>query len=198
MQRYAFMLPHPRYFTPVGFLSLDAAQRFVGRKADDGAFWDELLGAHWINTHALIASHDLYIDDDGIVRLEPVARDRATDMVATAEEDEFRAIDWKINDNGIGRRMPAAHIMARDINAQRAYNEMRSNLRLSHEEAELRIERAFDANFRVALFSKENEKIENVDRRPDMWIQLARGFSVEQIFPNIEELGMIRRDGPLQ
>jgi len=29
-------------------------------------------------------------------------------------------------------------------------------------------------------------------------VQLARGFTIEQIFPNLEDLGMIRRDGPLQ
>jgi hypothetical protein len=199
MPSFVFMLPHPRYFTPVGFLSLDVAQRFVGRRADDAFFWDELLGARWIDTHALIASHDLFIDDDDIVRLEPVARDRATDSVDTAEEAEFRAMEWKPNDKGLpGRRMAADYIMRKDPNAQRAYNEMRTNLRLSHEEAELRIERVFDANFRTVLLSKENEKTDDVDRRPDMWIELARGFSVEAIFPNLEELGMLRRDGPLQ
>jgi hypothetical protein len=43
-----------------------------------------------------------------------------------------------------------------------------------------------------------DEEIENLDRRPDMWVQLARGFTVEQIFPDLEDLGMIRHDGPLQ
>jgi hypothetical protein len=43
-----------------------------------------------------------------------------------------------------------------------------------------------------------DEEFEDADRRPDMWIQLARGFTVEQIFPNLEDLGMVRRDGPLQ
>jgi hypothetical protein len=122
-----------------------------------------------------------------------------TDSVDTPEEAEFRAIEWKPNDKGLaGRRMPAAYIMRNDPNAQHAYNDMRTNLRLSHEEAELRIERVFDANFRAVLLSKENEKIDDVDRRPDMWIELARGFTPEQIFPNLEELGMLRRDGPLQ
>jgi hypothetical protein len=72
---------------------------------------------------------------------------------------------------------------------------MRSNLKLSHEEAELRIERLSDANFRTVLFSARDdltdEEIEDLDMRPEMWIQLARGFTVEQIFPNLEELGMI-------
>jgi len=74
---------------------------------------------------------------------------------------------------------------------------MRGNLGLSHEEAELRIERLSDANFRTVLLShaeKDNltdEEIEDLDRRLEMWIQLARGFTVEQIFPSLEELGMI-------
>ena len=85
--------------------------------------------------------------------------------------------------------------------ARRAYLEMRSNLGLSHEEAELRIERCFDANFRAAILYKidepeppTKEEFDNQDRRPEMWVQLARGFTVEQIFPNLEDLGMIRRD----
>jgi len=88
--------------------------------------------------------------------------------------------------------------------ARRAYLEMRSNLGLSHEEAELRIERYFDANFRAAILYKidepeppTKEEFDNQDRRPEMWVQLARGFTVEQIFPNLEDLGMIKRDGPL-
>jgi hypothetical protein len=126
--------------------------------------------------------------------------------VDTAEEAEFRAIEWKPNDKGLpGRRMAADYIMRKDPNARRAYLEMRSNLGLTHKEAELRIERLADANFRTVLLSRADEgdrltdeEIENVDRRPDMWIELARGFTVEQIFPNLEDLGMIRRDGPLQ
>ena len=115
------------------------------------------------------------------------------------DEAEFQAIQWKPNDKGLpGRRMPAAYIMAKDPDAQRAYNDVRTNLRLSHEEAELRIERCFDANFRTALFSKDDEKAEDVDRRPQMWIDLARGLSVEQIFPDIEELGMRDLRRPLQ
>jgi hypothetical protein len=31
-----------------------------------------------------------------------------------------------------------------------------------------------------------------------MWIELARGFTVEQIFADIESLGMLRMDGRLQ
>jgi hypothetical protein len=115
-----------------------------------------------------------------------------------AEEAEFRAIKWKPNDKGVdGRRMPADYIMRKDPNAQWAYQEMRGNLGLSHEEAELRIERLSDANFRTVLLShaeKDNltdEEIEDLDRRLEMWIQLARGFTVEQIFPSLEELGMI-------
>jgi hypothetical protein len=121
-----------------------------------------------------------------------------------AEEAEFQAINWKPNDRGIpGRRLPADFIMRKDLNARRAYLEMRSNLNLSHEEAELRIERLSDANFRMLLLSRvevelTDEEIEDLDRRPDMWVQLARGFTIEQIFPNLEDLGMIRRDGPLQ
>ena len=125
------------------------------------------------------------------------------DSKDAAEEAEWRAINWKPNDK-TGRRMPADYIMRKDPIARRAYLEMRSNLGLSHEEAELRIERLSDANFRtVLLFGAEkddltDEEIEDLDRRPEMWVQLARGFTVEQIFPNLEELGMIRQDGPLQ
>jgi hypothetical protein len=58
------------------------------------------------------------------------------------EEAEFRAIKWKLDDKEIpGRRMPADYIMRKDPNARRAYLELRSNLGLTHEEAELRIER---------------------------------------------------------
>jgi hypothetical protein len=90
-----------------------------------------------------------------------------------AEEAEFRAIKWKPNDKGVsGRRMPADYIMRKDPNARRAYLEMRSNLKLSHEEAELRIERLSDANFRTVLFSARDdltdEEIEDLDRRPEM------------------------------
>jgi hypothetical protein len=122
-----------------------------------------------------------------------------------AEEAEFAAIKWKANDRGIpGRRMPADYIMRKDPNARRAYLEMRTNLKLSHEEAELRIERLSDANFRTVLFSRAeevdltDEEIEDLDRRPEMWIQLARGLTVEQIFPNLEELGMIPGGRALQ
>jgi hypothetical protein len=122
-----------------------------------------------------------------------------------AEEAEFRAIEWKPNDKGTsGRRLPASWIIKKDPNARRAYLEMRSNLGLTHEEAELRIERLSDANFRTVILTRTekdyltDEEIENLDRRPEMWVQLARGFTVEQIFPNLEDLGMIRRDGPLQ
>jgi hypothetical protein len=123
-----------------------------------------------------------------------------------ADEAEFRAIKWKPNDKGnSGRRMPADYIMRKDPNARRAYLEMRSNLGLTHEAAELRIERLAEAKFRTVLFYKIDERehltdegIEDVDRRPEMWVQLARGFTVEQIFPNLEDLGMIRRDRPLQ
>jgi hypothetical protein len=115
-----------------------------------------------------------------------------------AEEAEFRAIGWKPNDKGLpGRRLPADYIMRKDRNARRAYLEMRSNLGLTHEEAELRIERLHDANFRTAILSRvalgdlTEEEIENLDRRPDMWVQLARGFTVEQIFPDLEDLGMV-------
>jgi hypothetical protein len=112
-----------------------------------------------------------------------------------AEEAEFAAIEWKPNDK-TGRRMPADYIMRKDPNARRAYLEMRSNLGLSHEEAELRIERLADANFRTVLFSSTeddltDEEIEDLDQRPEMWVLAARGFTVEQIFPNLEELGMI-------
>jgi hypothetical protein len=125
------------------------------------------------------------------------------DPKEAAEEAEWRAINWKPNDK-TGQRMPADYIMREDPNARRAYQEMRSNLGLSHEEAELRIERLSDANFRTVLFSHAekndltDEEIEDLDRRPEMWIQLARGFTVEQIFPNLEDLGMIARDKPLQ
>jgi hypothetical protein len=119
----------------------------------------------------------------------------------SAEEAEFRAIEWKPNDKGIsGRRLPASWITRKDRNANRAYLEMRSNLALTHEEAELRIERLSDANFRTVILTRAalrdltNEEIEDLDRRPDIWVQLARGFTVEQIFPNLEDLGMIRRD----
>jgi hypothetical protein len=125
-----------------------------------------------------------------------------TDSKDAAEEAEFRAIEWKPNDKGMsGRRLPASWIIKQDPNARRAYLEMRSNLGLTHEEAELRIERLSDANFRtIALYKIDEpghpsaEEIEDVDRRPEMWVQLARGFTVEQIFPNLEDLGMIRRD----
>ena len=120
------------------------------------------------------------------------------DPKEAAEEAEFRAIKWKPNDKGLpGRRMPADYIMRKDPNARRAYLEMRTNLKLSHEEAELRIERLSDANFRTVLFSRAeeadltDEEIEELDRRPWMWMQLARGLTVEQIFPNLEDLGMI-------
>jgi hypothetical protein len=121
-----------------------------------------------------------------------------------AEEAEFRAIEWKSNDKE-GRRLPASWIIKKDPNARRAYLEMRSNLGFTHEKAELRIERCFDANFRTTILTgaerEDNltaEEIEDLDRRPEMWVQLARGFTVEQIFPNLEDLGMIRQDGPLQ
>jgi len=119
------------------------------------------------------------------------------DSEDAADEAEFVAIKWKPNDKGLpGRRMPADYIMRKDPNARRAYLEMRSNLGLSHEEAELRIERAFDAGFREILLHRAEEdglSDEDIDRRPEMWVQLARGFTVEQIFPNLEELGMISR-----
>jgi hypothetical protein len=113
-----------------------------------------------------------------------------------AEEAEFQAIKWKPNDKGTpGRRMPADYIMRKDVNARAAYELMRTNLGLSHEEAELRIERLSDANFRTVLLSAKDdltdEEIEDLDRRPEMWVLAARGFTVEQIFPNLEELGMI-------
>ena len=114
-----------------------------------------------------------------------------------AEEAEFRAIKWKPNDKGLpGRRLPADYIMKKDPDARRAYLEMRSNLGLSHEEAELRIERLADANFRTALVY-EGEDYHEADRRPEMWIQLARGLTVEEIF-DVEDLGMIPGGGPLQ
>ena len=96
------------------------------------------------------------------------------DSKDAAEEAEWRAINWKPNDK-TGRRMPADYIMRKDPNARRAYLEMRSNLGLTHEEAELRIERLSDANFRtVLLFGAEkddltDEEIEDLDRRPEMW-----------------------------
>jgi hypothetical protein len=115
---------------------------------------------------------------------------------------EIDQIKWKPNDKGTpGRRMPADYIMRKDPNARRDYLEMRSNLGLSHAEAELRIERLSDANFRTVLLAKAdkidltNEEIEDLDQRPEMWVRLARGFTVEQIFPNLEELGMIRQAG---
>ena len=119
-----------------------------------------------------------------------------------AEEAEFEAIKWKPNDK-TGQRLPADYIMRHDPDAQRAYQEMRSNLGLSHEEAELRIERLSDANFRTVLFSRADddltdEEIEDLDQRPEMWIQLARGFTVEQIFANLEDLGMIPEGRRLQ
>ena len=111
------------------------------------------------------------------------------------DEAEFQAIQWKPNDKGLpGRRAPAAYLMRNDVNARRAYQEMRNNLGLCHEEAELRIERCFDALFRsVLLHEPEDDGIddEELDRRPEMWVQLARGLTVEQIFPNLEDLGMI-------
>ena len=113
-----------------------------------------------------------------------------------AEEAEFRAIKWKPNDKPPGRRLPADYIMKKDPDARRAYLEMRSNLGLSHEEAELRIERLADANFRTALVY-EGEDYHEADRRPEMWIQLARGLTVEEIF-DVEDLGMIPGGGPLQ
>ena len=119
-----------------------------------------------------------------------------TDSNAAAEEAEFRAVKWKPNDK-TGQRLPADYIMRHDPDARRAYQEMRYRLGLSHAEAELRIERLSDANFRtVLLFGAEkddltDEEIEDLDRRPEMWVLAARGFTVEQIFPNLEELGMI-------
>jgi hypothetical protein len=200
MPNFVAMRPDRRYLTPVGFLRQDAALQFVGRNADsDGTFWTDLFDAKWIETYELTADHDLVVGEDGVVRLEPAAREgRPTDMAATAEEAEFRAIDWKPNDKGIGRRMPAAYIMTRDVNAQEAYRRLRADLGLSHEEAELRIERVFDANFRTVLFYKDDEKAEDVDRRPQMWIDLGRGLSVEAIFPDLEELGMRDLRRPLQ
>src|SRR6516225_5492347 len=105
MLSYVSMRPLPREFTPGGFLRRDGAQRFVGRKVDD-AFWTDLFGANWIEPDELTAdhvvTHELVVGDDDIVRLDPApvplpaAREgRPTDMVATAEEEEFRAIDWK-------------------------------------------------------------------------------------------------------
>ena len=118
---------------------------------------------------------------------------------ATAEA-EFEAIKWKPNDK-TGQRLPADYIMRHDPNARRAYQEMRNRLGLSHAEAELRIERLSDANFRTALFSRAEEDLTDKeladplpDRRPEMWVQLARGYTVEQIFPNLTAIGMIRRD----
>jgi hypothetical protein len=113
------------------------------------------------------------------------------------EEAEFRAIEWKLDDKGRPHRMPADYIMKKDVDARRAYLEMRSNLGLSHEEAELRIERAAEANFHTVLFH-EGEDYREADQRPEMWVQARRGFTVEQIFPDLEELGMIRRDSRLQ
>ena len=113
------------------------------------------------------------------------------------EEAELRAIERKLDDKGRPHRMPASYIIKKDPNARRAYREMRSNLGLSHAKAELRIERATEANFHAVLFH-EGADYREADRRPDMWVQLARGFTIEQIFPNLEDLGMIRRDGPLQ
>ena len=78
--------------------------------------------------------------------------------------------------------MPADYIMRKEPDARRAFLKIRSNLGLSHEEAVLRIERAFDANFRTLLLSDE-----------DLTDEETRGFTVEKIFPNLEELGMIRR-----
>jgi hypothetical protein len=186
------MQPHPRYATPGGFLPLDAAQPFVGRRADDDAFWDDLFRANWLEEEVMMADMILTIGEDGIVRLEDPA---VAAGPPDAEELEWRAIEWKPNDKGLpGRRMPAAYIMKKDPDALRAYLEMRSNLGLSHEEAEWRIERAFDANFRTVLLAEADR---GEDRRPDMWIELARGFTVEQIFP-VEELGMLKMDGPRQ
>jgi hypothetical protein len=105
------------------------------------------------------------------------------------EEAEFRAIEWKADDKGRPRRLPADYIMRKDPDARRAYLEMRSNLGLSHEEAELRIERLSEANFHMVLFH-EGEDYREADRRPEMWVQLARGFSVEEIFPNLEEISI--------
>jgi hypothetical protein len=131
--------------------------------------------------------------------MEEAIMDR-TDSNDAAEEAEFQAIKWKPNDKGApGRRMPTDYIMRKDVNARRAYLEMRSNLGLSHEDAELRIERLSDANFRTVLLSRAAKddltdgEIEDLDRRPEMWVLAARGFTVEQIFPNLEELGMISR-----
>jgi hypothetical protein len=113
--------------------------------------------------------------------------------------DETRG-NTQPNDKGVGgRRMPADYIMRKDPNAQWAYQEMRSRLGLSHEEAELRIERLSDANFRTVLLSSAekddptDEQIEDLDRPPEMWVLAARGFTVEQIFPSLEDLGMIKR-----
>ena len=75
--------------------------------------------------------------------------------------------------------MPVDYIMRKDLNARRAYLEMRSNLGLSLEVAELRIERLSDINFCTVLFHKAEEdglSDDDVDRRPEMWMQLARGF----------------------
>ena len=119
------------------------------------------------------------------------------DPKGAAEEAEFRAIRWKPNDKGLpGRRLPADYIMKKDPDARRAYLEMRSNLGLSHEEAELRIERLADANFRAALVYEGD--YHEADKRPEMWVQVARGFTVEQIFPDLEDLGTIPKGGPLQ
>ena len=122
---------------------------------------------------------------------------------ATAEA-EFEAIKWKPNDK-TGQRLPADYIMRHDPDARRAYQEMRYRLGLSHAEAELRIERLSDANFRTALFSRAEEDLTDKeladplpDRRPEMWVQLARGFTVEQIFANLEDLGMIPEGRRLQ
>jgi hypothetical protein len=93
----------------------------------------------------------------------------------TAEEAEFRAIKWKPNDKGLpGRRMPADYIMRKDPNARRAYLEMHTNLGLSHEEAELRIERAFDAGFREILLHKaEEDEICSTVKPRASWIHIS-------------------------
>jgi hypothetical protein len=96
--------------------------------------------------------------------------------------------DFKTDANG-RQCLKAGYVMKRDPRAKAAYDALRRR-GLPREEAEARIEQAFQMAFTEALIAEafeegERGQIARDRRKTEIWLSLQEGLSVERIFPDL-------------
>jgi hypothetical protein len=99
------------------------------------------------------------------------------------EDSTLDKIKWRMNANGL-RGPDADYVMRHDKYAVAAFEALRKK-GMSKREAKRQIEECFSSAFWFMMFSEEGVR----DPRPQCWLLLSEGLSVERIFPTLKELG---------